>query len=378
MAASDSPGYLEVFTANQEDLAAIDPGTEQFYWMLARRVRNQIVKGEGEAEGWREIVITLVADKAWNKLRRSRGGEPYGSLSRFVREGLEMSVAQFVEGVARYAGPDTVDLLKPHLPEITRDGLAPDRETGAEGVLGHCNNDPVSLEGFEKQEGLADRRIASAPELAVRLHAQQLLTKEQLEAIGRLAREGRHSEAAQETLELLLDRIDDMDKPPVTATSTQRRHFREKIRELVQAVLPPPESQQKSKPVRLPNDPVAAAAWLRRNFSPQDLAILCQSLCSESADEQPAQPSAPRNRKSVDDLVVGSFASLEQVNELTGLPISRNSQQKLANKIKANPGDESLRLRSGNSWTFRKHTGEEMVRLGYTDRSPSWEVIERG
>jgi len=385
MAAADSPGYLEVFTANQEDLANIDPGTEKFYWMLAKRVRNQIVKGEGEIEGWREIVITLVADRVWEKLLRRHGGQPYGSLSCFVREGLEMTVPQFVEGVARYAGPDAVDLLKPHLPEITRDGLAPDPQKGGEGVQPYGNHkaaDPLGPSGGDGGaawvEAVTDRRIASAPELAVRLHAQKLLTKEHLEAIGRLAKEGRHNDAAQETLELLLDRIDDMDKPPVTATSTERRHFREEIRHVIQAVIPPPENRLQTKPVRLPNDPVAAAAWLKRNFSPDDLAVLCQSLCSDSADDLQPAPAAPRNRKSVEDLVVGAFTSLEQVNELTGEPISRSAQQTLVNKLRANPSDEALRLKSGNGWTFRKRLGEEMAQLGYTDRSPSWEVIERG
>ena len=377
MAATDSPGYLEVFTASKEEIKSLEPGTERFYWNMAKSIRNKIVSGEGESESWRETVVYLIGERVWEKLLRRHGGEPYGTLSRFIQEGLEITVAQFVEGVARYAGPDAVDLLKPHLPEITRNGLAPDPQQEGEGLLGHCNNDPVWPGKVEKQDGLVDRRIASAPELAVRLHAQKLLTKEHLEAIGRLAKEGRHSDAAQETLELLLDRIDDMDKPPVTASSTERRHFREEIRHVIQAVIPPPESQRQTKPVRLPNDPVAAAAWLKRNFSPGDLAVLCQSLCSDSADEPPA-PAAPRNRKSVEDLVVGTFASLDQVNDLTGSPISRTAQQNLVNKLRANPSNEAERLRSGNGWTFRKRLGEEMVQLGYTDKSPSWEVIERG
>jgi hypothetical protein len=378
MAAVDSPGYLEVFTASKEEIAALEPGTERFYWNIAKSIRNKIVSGEGESKSWRETVIYLIGERIWEKLLRRQGGEPYGTLSRFVREGLEITVQQFVEGVARYAGPDAVDLLKPHLPEITRDGLAPDPQEEVMGLQRHCNNDVVDVGGSERQEGLTDRRIAAAPELAIRLYTQKLLDKEHLIAIGRLALEGRHNEAAQETLELLLDRIDDMDKPPVTATSTERRHFREELRPVIQALIPPPESQQKSKPVRLPNDPVAAAAWLKRNFSPEDLAVLCQSLCSDSVDDLQPAPAAPRNRKSVEALAVGSFVSLDQVNDLTGEPISRSTQQHLVSKIKANPDDDALRLRSGNGWTFRKRTGEEMVQLGYTDRSPSWEVIERG
>lgn len=120
MTAVESPGYLEVFTASKEEIEALEPGTERFYWNLAKSIKNKIVSGEGESKSWRETVIYLIGERVWEKLLRHQGGEPYGSLSRFVREGLEMPVPQFVEGVARYAGPDAVDLLKPHLPEAWR------------------------------------------------------------------------------------------------------------------------------------------------------------------------------------------------------------------------------------------------------------------
>jgi hypothetical protein len=160
----------------------------------------QYRSGEGESKSWRETVIYLIGEWVWEKLLRRQGGEPYGTLSLFVREGLEITVQQFVEGVARYAGPDAVDLLKPHLPEITRDGLAPDPQEEEMGIQGNGNHYPVAVAELGKQELAVDRRIASAPELAVRLYTQKLLTKEHLEAIGRLAKEGRHNDAAQETL----------------------------------------------------------------------------------------------------------------------------------------------------------------------------------
>jgi hypothetical protein len=123
MAASDSPGYLDVFTASQEEIAALEPGTERFYWNMAKGMKFRIVSGEGESKSWLETITYLTNERVWEKLLRRHGGEPYGTLTRFIREGLEMSVPQFIEGVARYAGPDAVDLLKPHLPEITMDEL---------------------------------------------------------------------------------------------------------------------------------------------------------------------------------------------------------------------------------------------------------------
>jgi hypothetical protein len=119
MAAADSPGYLEVFTASKEEIAALEPGTERFCWNIAKSIRNKIVSGEGESKSWCDTVAYLTGERVWEKLLRRQGGEPYGSLDRFIQEGLQMSAQQFVDGVARYAGPDAVDLLRPHLAEIT-------------------------------------------------------------------------------------------------------------------------------------------------------------------------------------------------------------------------------------------------------------------
>lgn len=377
MAAVDSPGYLEVVTASQEELESIDPGTEKFYWMLAKRVKNQIVKGEGEVEGWREIVISLVSERVWDKLLRRQGGKPYGSLACFIKEGLEMSVDQFTEGVARFAGPACLDeTVRPHLPELKA-------QQRAMGDKGYCNNNLVQarhlLDGAARKEAVESRRIAEAPPLAVRLQASRLITKEDVERLGRLAREGKHNEAAAETLELILDRIEDMDKPSVTATSTERRLFRGKVREVIQAVLPPPESKLNSKPVRLPQDPAAMAAWLKKTLSSEKLDELRRHLCCEQEVVDKAHAAhQPKNRKAIGDLTIGSFASSAQAGALVGASLIGGANQKLVEKIKTDPSNEELRTRRGNGWVFRKRLGEEMVELGYTDRSPSWEVLQVG
>lgn len=373
MAAADSPGYLDVVTASQEELESIDPGTEKFYWMLAKRVRNQIVKGEGEVEGWREIVISLVSERVWDKLLRRQGGKPYGSLACFIREGLEMTVEQFAEGVARFAGPACLDeTVRPHLPELNR-----------KDVERYCNNNLGQsrrlLDGAARREAVELRRIAEAPPLAVRLQANRLITKEDVERLGRLAREGKHNEAAAETLELILDRIEDLDKPSVTATSTERRLFRGKVREVIQAVLPPPESKLNSKPVRLPQDPAAMAAWLKKTLSAEVLDELRRHLCCEQEEVDKAHAAhQPKNWKAIGDLTIGSFASSAQAGELVGASLIGGANQKLVEKIKSDPSNEELRIRRGNGWVFRKWLAEEMVELGYTGRSPSWEVLQVG
>jgi hypothetical protein len=375
MAAKDSPGYLEVFQASREDLAAISPGSEKFYWMLAKRVRNQIVKGEGELEGWREIVVALISERVWEKLLRRHGGEPYGSLAAFIKDGLEMSIEQFAEGVARYAGPDCLNnTVRPHLPELK----AKEEERG---VPHHCYNDvePQGSSGADWQEALGTRRIAEAPALAIQLQANGLITKEDIERLGRLAREGKHNEASAETLELILDRIEDLGKPSVTASSTERRLFRGKVREVIQAVLPAAPSLQQTKPVRLPTDPAGIAAWLKKTLAPEDLAALRHHLCNEETELDTASSTAqPKNRKVAGDLEVGSFASNAQVGELVGACLTGSANTRLIEKIKTDPANESLRTCTGNGWTFRKWLREEVVQLGYTDKSPSWEVVQVG
>ena len=375
MAAVESPGYLEVITANQEDLAAISPGSEKFYWMLAKRVRNQIVKGEGELEGWREIVVALISERVWDKLLRRHGGEPYGSLASFIKDGLEMSIEQFAEGVARYAGPDCLnEIVRPHLPELK----AKEADKGCQ-PHGNHEVEPQGSSGAEWQEALETRRIAEAPALAIQLQSNGLITKEDIERLGRLAREGKHSEVAAETLELILDRIEELEKPSVTANSTERRLFRGRVRQVIQAVLPAAPSLQQTKPVRLPMDPAGIAAWLKKKLAPDDLAALRHHLCTEEIElDMASTPPPPKNRKSAGQLVVGSFASNSQVSELVGQALRGGSSQILVARIKADPENESLRTRAGNGWIFRKRLTEEMVQMGYTDKSPSWEVVQVG
>ncbi len=114
--ATMSPGFMEAVTETAETKSRYKVNQPQFHWNLVTRLRNQIVEKTGEAEGWRQMVLTLITEKSWEILERGNSGEPYGSLELLITEGMGLSTEEFSGAVARFAGPDMVDLMRPHLP----------------------------------------------------------------------------------------------------------------------------------------------------------------------------------------------------------------------------------------------------------------------
>ena len=120
------------------------------------------------------------------------------------------------------------------------------------------------------------------------------------------------------------------------------------------------------------------ATWLKNKLTPDELETLRRYLCCDLPELGEAPPAAPTERNGSKGYAVGGFVSNAQVSELSGVPLNGGTTQTIVARIKADPSDEALRLKSGNGWTFRKRLAEEMVQLGYTDRSPSWEVVQVG
>lgn len=357
----DSPGYLEVCQANREELKQIrEERSHRFHWNCVLELRSAIKEKESQSLGWRDLVKTIVAERSWEKLQRGDTGQPFNSLAELVTLGMELTLEQFLEGVGRSAGPDALELVRPHLPE---------------GVQDKGNNYPVQSPSAAArlEAAKAARQRAEAPALAVRLRAEQLITQEDLERLGHLQRAGRTNEAKAETLELILDRLGELEHPGVTASSTERRHFRAKVREIIQHVIPDAES---SKVVRMPSDTAGLARLLRKRLDAEQRLQLCDLLCREEDPEEAA--AKPSRRTDPRDLQLGDFTSRKVVAELTGHRVDGGAGVKMLAQMEAAPADETLRRVEGNGWIFRRHLEAELVAKGYAPKSPCWEVVQRG
>ena len=357
-----SPGYTEAITLPLEAKTKFKTNQPQFHWNLVTRLSNQIREKTGESDGWRQMVLTLISEKSWMILERGNSGEPYGSLELLIREGMSLTVDDFVEAVARFAGPDMVDMLQPHL----------------HASYG-CNNHNSPQRRAE--EAYSARQAAAAPEIAVRLRAADLITQRDLERLGKLNTDDAH----QETLELITDRLNEMEPPPTTASATDRRYFRAQVKAVIQHVLPEPQQQQ-SKVVRLPNDAVKALALLQEHLDTAQLQRLRELICSADA---PSRPEHKASRPPVENILPTREQALEEVLALADdeLTTAKNAYVLTGARMKFSTFQGQARDKlllggphfvEGNGWKFRKLSPDEMQARQLAPRAASWEVIDYG
>lgn len=351
-----SPGYTDAVTLPAEEKSKFKVNQPQFHWNLVTRLGNQIrEKTGGETEGWRQMVMTLLTEKSWLILERGNTGEPYGDLRLLIEEAMGLEIEDFTDAVARFAGPDMVDMLRPHLPDV-------------------CDRNSHKTGSTIRKADQRDREASAAPEIAIRLRAADLITQRDMESLGKL----NANDAHQETLELIIDRLNELETPPPTASSTDRRHFRAQVKAIIQHVLPKPEPQARSKVVRFPDNAERALAIIQEHLSIEELGKLKLMLCSDQMPEKkPRSPRPSTQQLSYEE-------ALEQVTGLAdGAFTTTRVVMALIGETKPNVGRFNNRFKdggdaTGNGWVFKKHTADKMTAMGFGPKAASWEVIEYG
>lgn len=350
---TNRPGYVEAFTANSSELAKFEPGQPQFHWNVVNSIRRFIKESEGEAKGWRQQVTTLIAEKSWLKLE-------YASLPELVKDAFGMTSEDFLHEVEVYGGPAMVDLVSPHL------------------GLRQCNNDDSPLNGAQRQSNYEQRQAANAPEIAIRLRASDLITEADMRYLGKLNTDDAH----QETLQLIEDRLVELGQPD-GSTETDRRRYRAKVKDVIQAVAPKPEPQKQSKVLRFPNDAERALAIIQEHLSKPEQLKLRQMICDgiepppkkAKSPNQDVLPTLEEAQNNVLSLKEGDLARGKDVYILIGYEKKFATFQ--ANCRKAAVNNEHA-IFEGNGWKFRKLTTKEMQDRGLHDKRSSYEVLEYG
>ncbi|PWL23080.1 MAG: hypothetical protein DCO99_03605 [Synechococcus sp. XM-24] len=345
------PGYTEAFTANSAEVASFKPNQEQFHWNVVNMIRRYIRDSEGEAQGWRQQVTTLIAERSWEKLG-------FESLPQLVEKAFGMTAEQFLHEVTLHAGPDISEkLVEPHL--------------GSH----RCNNDKSVQR--QADDAYQARQVVNAPEIAVRLRASDLITDADMRYLGKLNAD----EAHQETLTLIEDSLEQLwEREGVTPRD--RRQFRAQVKGIIQAVAPAPTPKVQSSVVRIPDDAERALAIIQKHLSEPELTKFKQIICSEVASKQPRAPRKekplPPPKEALDEVLAladGALAATPHVFVLTGQTGSVPNFKRIARERVANGGTHLVK---GNGWVFRKLSPQELNSRGIPIRSSSWEVVEYG
>ena len=356
----NSPGYKEAFTANAEEIKSFEPGQPAFHWNVVNQIRRYIRDSAGEAQGWRQQITTLVAEKSWERLG-------YESLPALLKDHLNLTPEEFAEQVTLHAGPDIADLVTPHLGKSYIYQNEQERKRA-------------------KVDALADRQAAAAPELAIRLRAKDLITEADMRFLGKL----NSDEAHQETLQLIQDRIVEI-KQPTTSGETERRRYRAEVKNIIQAVAPTPKT--KSSVVRFPDNANKALAIIQEHLSDEEQdklrLMMCNGVKPEQFKPEPTKrdqgcyrspnhnvlPSREEAFNAVMALNEGELATGKCAFVLTNQQGAFNTFQGNVRKKIADGGEGIV---EGNGWKFRKLNPEEMNARGLHDKKPSFMVIEYG
>jgi hypothetical protein len=362
--ATESPGYSEALMLPASQKAQFKVNQPQFHWNLVVRLKNQIREKNGEATSWREMVKTLLSEKSWLILERGNSGEPYGSLALLIEEGMGLTVDEFTDAVARFAGPDMVDMLAPFL-----------SDPSVRNPKGYATTSP-------RVSAQRDREATAAPELAIRLRAMELITQRDMEYLGRL----RGDEAHQETLGMILDRIEEIELPPAAANRTERRRYREAVQGIIRALCPQPS--EPSRTIWLSKDPASIVATLQERLEPDVLeqvrALLCSNTPLPSCNghkpqrdrcREDALPTYDDAAAAVRALEPNTYATTKQVFVLTG---QRGKFATFSCRAReALKGKEDFIISNGG-WAFRKKSPAEMQAEGLPPKAASWEVLSHG